>query len=45
MNFDDEGKIVAQGDFFDFGGMVDAVYPKNLVFVEVEVKKGKNKRC
>ena len=41
MNFDEEGKIVAQGDFFDFGGMVDAVYPKNLVFVEVEVKKGK----
>ena len=25
----------------DFGGMVDAVYPKNLVFVEVEIKKGK----
>ena len=41
MNFDDEGKIIAQGDFFDFGGMMDAVYPKNLVFVEVQVKKGK----
>ena len=26
MNFDDEGKIIAQGDFFDFGGMMDAVY-------------------
>ena len=45
MNFDDEGKIVAQGDFFDFGGMVDAVYPKNLVFVEVEVKKGKKRNA
>ena len=41
MNFDVEGKIIAQGDFFDFGGMVDAVYSKNLVIIEVEVKKGK----
>lgn len=41
MNFDEEGKIIAQGDFFDFGGMIDAVYPKNLVFIEVDVKKGK----
>lgn len=41
MNFDDEGKIVAQGDFFDFGGMFDAVYPKNLVFIQIKVKDGK----
>ena len=41
MNFDDEGKIVAQGDFFDFGGMFNAVYPKNLVFIQIKVKDGK----
>ena len=41
MNFDDQGKIVAQGDFFDFGGMFNAVYPKNLVFLQVKVKNGK----
>ena len=41
MNFDDQGKIVAQGDFFDFGGMFNAVYPKNLVFIQVKVKNGK----
>ena len=41
MNFDDEGKIVAQGDFFDFGGMFDAVYPKSLVFIQIKVKDGK----
>ena len=29
MNFDTDGKIIAQGDFFDFGGMYDAVYPQN----------------
>ena len=41
MNFDDNGKIVAQGDFFDFGGMLNAVYPKNLVFANLKVKEGK----
>jgi quinol monooxygenase YgiN len=41
MNFDEEGKIIAQGDFFDFGGMIDAVYPKSLVIVQIEVQKEK----
>ena len=45
MNFDVEGKIIAQGDFFDFGGMVDAVYSKNLVIIGLKSKKEKNKRC
>tara|TARA_B100001996_G_C18600879_1_gene569794 strand:+ start:330 stop:1106 length:777 start_codon:yes stop_codon:yes gene_type:complete len=44
MNFDKEGKIIAQGDFFDFGGMIDAVYPKNLVFIQIEVLKGKKQQ-
>ena len=41
MNFDAEGKVVAQGDFFDFGGMFNAVYPKSLVFIQIKVKDGK----
>ena len=41
MNFDEDGKVIAQGDYFDFGGMINAVYPKNLVFIQVAVKKGK----
>lgn len=41
MNFDDNGKIIAQGDFFDYGGMFDAIYPKNLVFIQIKVKDGK----
>ena len=41
MNFDAEGKIIAQGDFFDFGGMYDAVYPKTKIFAKIDVKKGK----
>ena len=28
FDFDDNGLISAQGDFFDAGGMLDAVYPK-----------------
>ena len=44
MNFDEEGKIVAQGDFFDFGGMIDAVYPKSLVIVQLEVQEGKKQQ-
>jgi len=40
MNFDADGKIIATGDFFDFGGMIDAVYPKNLVFIQIDVKNG-----
>ena len=41
MNFDTDGKIIAQGDFFDFGGMYDAVYPKTKIFAKIDVKKGK----
>ena len=39
--FDDNGKIIAQGDFFDYGGMFNAIYPKNLVFIQIKVKDGK----
>ena len=41
FNFDASRKITVQGDFFDFGGMYDAVYPKNLVFANISIKKGK----
>jgi len=41
FNFDDEGKIIAQGDFFDYGGMMQAVGPKNPVLVTLKVKPGK----
>ena len=41
MYFDEDGKVIGQGDYFDFGGMINAVYPKNLVFIQVAVKKGK----
>ena len=41
MNFDEDGKVIGQGDYFDFGGMINAVYPKNLVFIQIAVKKGK----
>lgn len=40
FDFDDNGLINAQGDFFDAGGMLDAVYPKNLVIVGLDVKSG-----
>ena len=40
MNFDDNGKVIGQGDYFDFGGMINSVYPKNLVFIQIDVKKG-----
>jgi quinol monooxygenase YgiN len=40
FGFDDNGLINAQGDFFDAGGMLDAVYPKNLVVVGIDVKSG-----
>ena len=41
FNFDDEGKIITQGDFFDYGGMMQAVAPKNPVLVTLKVKPGK----
>ncbi|MGA0258311.1 MAG: hypothetical protein ACO3M5_09655 [Saprospiraceae bacterium] len=41
FNFDAEGKIEAQGDFFDYGGMMQAVAPKNPVLVMLKVKPGK----
>ena len=41
MNFDTDGKIIAQGDFFDFGGMYDAIYPKTKIFAKINVKNGK----
>lgn len=41
FDFDDNGLLKAQGDFFDAGGMLDAVYPKNLVVVGIDVKSGK----
>ena len=40
FDFDDAGLINAQGDFFDAGGMLDAVYSKNLVHVSFEVLPG-----
>mgnify|MGYP006094069587 CR=1 FL=1 len=40
FGFDNNGLINAQGDFFDAGGMLDAVYPKNLVIVGLDVKSG-----
>ena len=40
FNFDENGLIIGQGDFFDAGGMLDAVYPKNLVIASIEVKAG-----
>ena len=39
-NFDDDGLIIGFGDFFDAGGMMDAVYPKNLVVVSLAVQDG-----
>ena len=41
FNFDDEGKIKAQGEFFDYGGMMQAVAPKNPVLVTLKVLPGK----
>jgi quinol monooxygenase YgiN len=41
VNFDDDGLVAGFGDFFDAGGMMDAVYPKNLVLVSLNVKDGK----
>lgn len=40
FNFDSEGKIVEQGDFFDAGGMINAVYPKNPVVVSLKAQPG-----
>ncbi len=41
FGFDNEGKIIAQGDFFDYGGMMQAVGPKNPVLVTLKVLPGK----
>ena len=41
FNFDAEGKVITQGDFFDYGGMYNAVYPKTKVFATIEIKEGK----
>lgn len=41
FNFDADGKVIAQGDFFDYGGMMQSVGPKNPVLVTIEVKPGK----
>ena len=41
FNFDNDGKVLGQGDYFDFGGMLDAVYPKNLIIASIQAKKGK----
>jgi hypothetical protein len=41
FNFDDDGKVLGQGDYFDFGGMLDAVYPKNLIIASMQAKKRK----
>jgi len=41
FNFDEEGKVIAQGDFFDYGGMMQAVGPKNPVLVTLKVVPGK----
>ena len=31
-----KGKIITQGDFFDYGGMMQAVGPKNPVLVTLK---------
>lgn len=41
FNFDANGKIIAQGDFFDYGGMMQAVAPKHPVLVTLKVRPGK----
>ena len=41
FNFDAEGKVIAQGDFFDYGGMMQAVGAKNPVLVTLKVLPGK----
>lgn len=41
FNFDADGKVITQGDFFDFGGMYNAVYPKTKVFATIDIKEGK----
>jgi quinol monooxygenase YgiN len=41
FNFDADGKVIAQGDFFDYGGMMQAVGPKNPVIVTLHVLPGK----
>ena len=33
MNFDEDGKVIGQGDYFDFGGMINAVYPLSLIHI------------
>jgi len=40
FNFDADGKVIAQGDFFDYGGMMQSVGPKNPVLVTLKVKPG-----
>jgi len=37
-------KSSAQGDFFDYGGMMQAVGPKNPVLVTLKFCQVKNKR-
>ena len=41
FNFDADGKVSAKGDFFDYGGMMQAVGPKNPVLVTLKVLPGK----
>ena len=41
FKFDDEGKVIKQSDFFDIGGMMQAVGPKTPVLVQLKVKNGK----
>ena len=41
FDFDSEGLINSQGDFFDVGGMMDAVYSKNITMASIKDLEGK----
>ena len=41
FGFDAEGLINSQGDFFDVGGMMDAVYSKNITMASIKYLEGK----
>lgn len=44
FNFDNDGLMNGIGDFFDVTGMLNAVYPKNLVIVAVKIGEGNKEK-
>jgi quinol monooxygenase YgiN len=44
FNFNKEGLINGAGDFFDATGMLNAVYPKNLVIVALKIGEGNKEK-